>query len=313
MLANLSQAHVAVCILPNLRGFTSSQLVQSCPAPRRGSLNNASQPHRLRHSLRASLQPSAQESGKSSAIADQLDKAVRFQDVEACIYIFRHRSRNDISLSLTKNQLHTLVSSAFHLNRPELAVDLVLALPNRDLSRDFSVLMRECLQRRDLVALQKILRARAAAGIPPDAYSASAEISALGAARQTSAAIIALQNAWDLPSCRTVEVCNAAISACAVAGDWPGAQASFNLLRVSGLEPDIVTYNALIKAAGVAGLMEKVKELFEEVLTEGLSPSPVTYTGVFSAAAKNRCTDSLWLFKVTILLHFFNLFCFIFL
>jgi pentatricopeptide repeat protein len=230
---------------------------------------------------------------------DQLNKAVRFQDLEACIYLLRNQSSQDgRKLSLTTPQLRALVSSAFHHHRPEQAINLVIALPTRD-PRNFSVLMKECLQRKDISALDKVLRAREASGFKPDAYSVNAKITALGTSGQPAAALEALRQAWNMPHCRRVEVINAAIGACAVAGDWAGAESSFELLKTAGLSPDSVTYNGLIKTAGNARLMSKVKQLFDEMINiEQLKPTHQTYTGLFSAAAKNQCTDSSWLFKI---------------
>jgi pentatricopeptide repeat protein len=159
--------------------------------------------------------------------------------------------------------------------------------------------MKECLQRRDVSALEKVLHAREASGFEPDAYSVNAKITALGTSGQPAAALEALRQAWNMPHCRKVEVINAAIGACAVAGDWAGAESSFELLKSAGISPDSVTYNGLIKAAGNARLISKVKHLFDEMVeVEHLKPTHQTYTGLFSAAAKNQCTDSPWLFKI---------------
>lgn len=295
MLVCLAQAHPRVSILPSLRTFTPS------PAPSSQSLR-----HRLTITCSSRNKPSPRpatptarevETGGTAFIQDQFYKAVRFQDVEACIYLLQHRNFKK-NLSLTSTQLRSLVSSAFHHHRLDQAVDLVLSLPRTD-PRNFSVLMKECLHRRDVAALDIVLKAREAAGIPPDAYSTSAKITALGTARRPTDALAALQQAWDRPGCRTVEVCNAAIGACAAAGDWAGAEAVLTQLKDADLLPDVVTYNVLIKAAGAAGHMTKVKQLFDEILEAGLKPTHQTYTGLFSAAAKSDCKDTVWLFKVS--------------
>ena len=294
MLACLAQVHSKVSILPSLKAFTPSPVFTSPNARHRSTVYCSKGD--ITSSQAATPPPPQVPTGGSEFIKDQFNKAVRFQDVEACIYLLQHRNFRK-QLYLTSTQLRSLISSAFHHKRLDQAVDLVLSLPSQD-PRNFSILMKECLQRRDLAALDVVLKAREAAGIPPDTYSTSAKITALGAARRPADALAALQQAWARPSCRTVEVCNATIGACATAGDWAGAEAVLTQLKGAGLTPDVVTYNVLIKAAGAAGHMAKVKLLFDEILEAGLSPTHPTYTGLFSAAAKNRCQDTLWLFKV---------------
>jgi pentatricopeptide repeat protein len=296
------QLHPNLQILPNLKSFSKSPAAFHHNAPRNQRLAPSRTPASNSGRIHAASSPSKElaiSGGSSGYMQDQLNKAVRFQDLEACIYLLKNQSSQDQrTLVLSKPQLRALVSCAFHHHRPDQAIDLVVALPTRD-PRNFSVLMKECLQRRDISALDKVLHAREASGFQPDAYSVNAKITALGTSGQSAAALEALRQAWNMPHCRRVEVINAAIGACAVAGDWAGAESSFELLKSAGLSPDSVTYNGLIKAAGNARLMTKVKQLFDEMVdTEHLKPTHQTYTGLFSAAAKNRCTDSTWLFKI---------------
>jgi pentatricopeptide repeat protein len=226
----------------------------------------------------------------------QLDHAARHGDLEACIYLVRRDGGGGARLDPA--QLRALVGAAFHGGRPALALDLVRALP-RPHPRHYSLLMKECLRRKDLITLGRVLAARRAAGWPPDAWTASAGITALGAAgRPPAEALAALRAAWREPGCRRVEVCNAAIGACAAAGDWAGAQEAVGVLRAAGLAPDVVTYNSLIKAAGAARRMPQALALHAEMGPEGVEPTPVTYTALFSAAARNRYDDMAWLLQV---------------
>ncbi|KAL4535973.1 hypothetical protein Ndes2526A_g05528 [Nannochloris sp. 'desiccata'] len=303
MQAYVGQLHLnLLCISPNLKTFSKPPVAFSQNAPqyqRNASARIHSTNSGRIHAASSPSKELAISGGGSAYMQDQLNKAVRFQDLEACIYLLKNQSSlEERKLALSKPQLRALVSSAFHHQRPDQAIDLVVALPTRD-PRNFSILMKECLQRRDMPALEKVLRAREASGFETDAYSVNAKITALGTSGQPAAALEALRQAWNMPHCRKVEVVNAAIGACAVAGDWAGAESSFELLISAGISPDSVSYNGLIKAAGNARLMSKVKHLFDEMVDiEHLKPTHQTYTGLFSAAAKNQCTDSPWLFKI---------------
>lgn len=289
MLTLSGQLHPRVQMLPSLRAFAPVVASAAGDKPRARRAHPLKAPTALSVDLGAS--PSSGEFLRS-----QLQKAVHFHDIDACIYLLKHQDPG-AGLSLSRPELQELVSSAFHHRRPDQAVALLAALPAAS-PRHYSMLMRECIQRRDLAALDAVLAAREAAGFAPDAYTASAQITALGAARRPGDALAALHAAWERPDCRTVEVVNAGIGAAAAAGDWPAALAARRLLAAAGLAPDAVTYNSLIKAAGAAGLMPQVKGLFEEMVGSGVPPTHVTYTALFSAAARCECGDTPWLFKV---------------
>jgi pentatricopeptide repeat protein len=242
--------------------------------------------------------PSAQElpAATSGYTRNQLQRAIETADIDACLYLLTQYGAED-GLTLTSSQLRTLAGLALDRGRTDQAVALLRALPNAG-PRQFSVLMGECLHRRNSKALAAVLAARRAAGLRPDAYTASAEITALGASKRSGEAVLALRRAWKERGCRKVEVCNAAIGACAAAGDWKEAAAVMELLQnTTGVSPDTVTYNSLMKAAGAAGMMSEVRRLYEDLEASGLKPSPTTYSTLFTAAARNKHQDPSWLLR----------------
>lgn len=234
--------------------------------------------------------------GLFNTYQSQLDRAAHYSDLEACIHNLKNYGRAEC-LRLTDAQLRGLVSTAFDQGSVDLAVSLIHALPEVR-PKHFSLLFKECIRRKDLQALNLVMKGREAAGFTADAYSTSARLAILGVLGRGSDAMNALKEAWSDPSCQTVEVCNAAIGAAAVAGDWGAAEMVLELMKATGLSPDIVTYNALIKTAGRAGLMVRVRALHEELKRSGLKPTHLTYTGLFTAAAKNRYEDATWLLRV---------------
>lgn len=234
----------------------------------------------------------------------QLDQAARYCDIDACIYLLQHHGK-DKGLEFKSKTLHDLVATAFQRRQIEQAIDLVKALPDLH-AKHFSVLMKQCLRRKDIKSLNLVINARTACGIPQDAYTTTAMITVLGSLGRSTDALSTMERAWN--SCdytrnrvyRSVEVCNATIGAAAISGDWSTAQRAFALLCSANLSPDIVTYNSLIKTAGTAGMMDKVKALYEELCqpSSGLEPNHLTYTSVFAASAKNRFSDASWLLSV---------------
>jgi pentatricopeptide repeat protein len=253
----------------------------------------------------ASLNTRATIESSASFYQNQLEQAARYLDIDACIYLLQHHGK-DNGLYIKSKTLHELVSTAFQRRQIEQAVDLVTVLPDLH-AKHFSVLMKECLRRKDLKSLHLVINARTACGMPQDAYTTSAMITALGSLGRSADALNTMERAWNSldsrtshHSVRSVEVCNAAIGAAAVIGDWAAAQRALALLHSANLSPDIVTYNALIKTAGAAGMMDQVKSLYEELclVSSGLKPNHLTYTSVFAAAARNRFSDATWLLSV---------------
>lgn len=291
MLPSLGTLHPSRQCLVSLKGFapaTASAAHRSQAFP---SAAPTSPPQRLRNVPCAA----AAEDCATNDLQCQLDYAAQCGDVSACLRFLGQGGRETASLS--QEQIRQLVASSFRAQRGQDALRLVQALPGPS-PRHFSALLKECLLRKDLAMLQRVLQARAAAGLPPDAYTASAEITALGFAGRREQALDALHRAWEQPACRTVHVCNAAIGAAAGAGDWAAAQQALGALRSASLSPDVVTFNSLIKAAGAAGLMQEAVALFQQLQDCGMQPTQVTYTCLFTAAAKCRHDDIAWLLQV---------------
>ena len=255
-------------------------------------------------SYRRRRQRRIQTLATSSFAADQetsrralLQRAIKEADVEKCIHLLKDATKVGEPCIRSKD-LRVLIGLALDRGSPEQAIGLVTSLPTPD-PRSYSVLMGECLQRKNSKALRMALTAREASGIPPDAYTTTAELTALGLSKEPQQALVVLRRAWEDPRCRRVEVCNAAINACATSGYWQGAWEAMELLcSTPGMSPDIITYNSLIKAAGASKKMSKVREIYSELKDSHIRTNSSTYCAIFSAAARNRYLDVTWLFQV---------------
>jgi pentatricopeptide repeat protein len=128
-------------------------------------------------------------------------------------------------------------------------------------------------------------------GYPPDLYTHTARISALGKGRQSSAVLVQLHEAMRDPVCAgMIELYNAAISACVRSQDFAGAMYVWGLVLGDGetrgaAKPDVVTFNAMIKVAGAMGRFDDATRYFDMITEHGLVPTSWTYAALFSASA----------------------------
>lgn len=234
----------------------------------------------------------------AAQVQQQLTEAAAFGDIDACLYLLNHDKYNK-RVKMNDGLLKKIVSTCYDRNLPDKALLIVQSLQTKH-PKYFSILMKECLKKKDLEGLDRVLEGRRKAGFEPDSYTHTARITALGATRQSVAAVAQLRIALRDVKCRTVEVFNAAISACGVCKDWAGAEHVWLMLEEYKVEPDIVTYNSMIKAAGVAGRMEDVKKYYYKIVEggSGLKATARTFTSVFSAASSCKHADALWLIQV---------------
>lgn len=234
-------------------------------------------------------------------LATQATELLLRGDLEACLAQLQQvteEAGGPLASLLTPADHRLLLARCLDAGRADLAIGYVRLLPPGERgARAWTTLASEANRRRDLAALREVLAARRAAGLPDDAFSASALVAGLGAAGRAPEALAAFRAAWDAPGggARSLEVANAALGAAARAGDWAAAQAVLAELRREGLDPDVVTHNSLIKCAGAAGLLPEVRAAWDELRADGLRPSPVTFSCLFSAAARADCRDAHWL------------------
>ena len=254
---------------------------------------------------KSSSSSSSNRNPPSSSLQSQLTNAALFGDVDTCIYLLQSGSRahpkaaSSMGLDLSGGVLKQLVRTCFKRKRGHKALEVVLALPNVN-KRQFSVLMKECIDRGDVKQLDAVLEARAGVGYGADVYTHSARISTLGNAKRSVAALEQLHIAMQDEACaHTIELYNAAISACAKAGDFAGAMTVWGLVAEDAeTTPDVVTYNAMIKLSGAMGKFEDVKRYFGMITEDGLVPTSWTYAAVFSASAACRTNDAGFLIGV---------------
>ncbi len=235
----------------------------------------------------------------SSSLQGQLLSAATFGDVDTCIDLLR----SDGSLNLYGGALKRLVQTCFQRRMGEKALDLVVALPGYK-KRHFSILMKECIDRGDVEQLDRILVSRADAGHPPDLYTHTARISALGKRRQSSAVLVQLHEAMRDPVCAcAIELYNAAISACVRSQDYAGAMYVWELVlgddEMEGVaKADVVTFNAMIKVAGAVASFEDASRYFQMITEQGLVPTSWTYAALFSASAACQAGEAQFLIGV---------------
>lgn len=115
-----------------------------------------------------------------------------------------------------------LLHACFSRGRPDRAL-AYLHLLHPDIA-PWPAVMKEANKRRDTETLKRVLAAREAAGLGLDGHTTTAAIAGYSGARRLSDALSTFCRAWEHPDCRTVEVVNAAISACANQGNWAAAQ-----------------------------------------------------------------------------------------
>ncbi|EFN58573.1 hypothetical protein CHLNCDRAFT_140730 [Chlorella variabilis] len=187
------------------------------------------------------------------------------------------------------------IQACFHRGRPEKTIEY-LQLLHPEVAPWISV-MKEANKRRDLVTMRRVLAARQAAGLALDQRSSTAAIAGLGAGGRLADALDVFCRAWEQYECRTVEVANAAISACANQGNWEAAQEVVSIMEREGIQRDVITYNSLIKAAAAAGLLPHAVRTYRELAAAGLRPTTFTYAALFTAAAKARHGDAAWLLR----------------
>lgn len=234
-----------------------------------------------------------------SSLQAQLTNAAMFGDVDACMHLLRC----DQSLVLHGGALKQLVRTCFQRGLEGRALELVMALSG-DRKRQFSVLMKECIDRGDVEQLDRILASRAEVGYAPDLYTHTARISALGKRRQSPVILLQLHEAMRDPICACkIELYNAAISACVRSQDYAGAMYVWGLVLGDGgvksfAKPDVVTFNAMIKVAGAMGMFEEAKRYFEMITEQGLVPTSWSYAALFSASAACQAGEAQFLIGV---------------
>ena len=259
----------------------------------------------------------------NAEVQRQLTEAASCGDIETCLYLINHERYKNM-VEIPKTAMTSIVSTCFKRKQPEKALRLVLA-SKEPKQRDFSLLMKECIKRKDIYTFEKVVASRIESGYPEDAYTWSARITVLGAVAggghngdgghsgdcghsgggvHSGEIMKAFEEGIQMESCRKIEVYNAAIHACVVCGDWAGAWYVWEKIQESKgqVVPDIVTYNSMVKAAGVAGRMEDVKWFYDKIYEDGIKPTERTFTAVFSSAACCQFGDALWLCEVRFLL-----------
>ncbi|KAL4420028.1 hypothetical protein ABPG77_001278 [Micractinium sp. CCAP 211/92] len=167
-----------------------------------------------------------------------------------------------------------------------------------------------------------ILEDMGGAGVPWDAFTCSALLSACQACGQWEQALDWFRQAQSLPGLQlnvvhytTLMSClqkagqweqsmrvfkemegqgivpdvvahNAAIAACAKGGEWEKAWAVFLAMKQAGLRPSTVSYNALISACERCGQADRALEVFASMQRQQVAPNTVTYNTIISACAK---------------------------
>lgn len=147
-------------------------------------------------------------------------------DLEGCLVVLRKAAAAAASgpprplLGPERNR--SLIQACFARRRPAAAI-AYLQLLHPDVA-DYAAVLKEAGKRRDVDTLRRVLAARSDAGLSPDHRTTTAAIAGYAASGRLPDALAVFCRAWERPECRTVEVVNAAISACANHGNWEAAQ-----------------------------------------------------------------------------------------
>lgn len=129
----------------------------------------------------------------------------------------------------------------------------------------FTSLMREAGLRGRLDALHAIIEARVAAGLPRDAYTYTALITAADRVGNMAGVRAALAEAFQSGQVSTVLV-NVAAGTFLHAGDFEAVFSTHDRMLTLGVPPSTITYNVLISAAGSARRPEQVQQLLADML-----------------------------------------------
>ncbi|GMH40776.1 hypothetical protein BSKO_08680 [Bryopsis sp. KO-2023] len=198
-------------------------------------------------------------------------------------------------LKLLGRRHKKFIQKCLRKSRRDLALEYVRLLPAQ--VRLFSLLMKECLELKDMEGLFEVLDLREEMGLRPDQYSYSAGISALGRVGDVEEARATFDVAVR-DGIESIYVYNSMIDAYSRNGDIDGATEIWEALQQAGLGPDAVTYTGMIRGLGAAKRMDDVKKLLSEMLDLGLRPMPHTFTVVFDAAAECEEQDGGWLMSL---------------
>lgn len=171
-------------------------------------------------------QPSSNRSPLvTPALQRRLDAALRAGHLDAALAAVGEAAAavagRPVAL-LDPRRNRALIQACFSRGRPEKALAYLQLLHPR--VAPWVSVLKEANKRRDLATAQLVLRAREAAGLPPDHRVVTAAIAALSGGGRLPDALATFCRAWEDRSCRTVEVANAAIAACAQQGSWQAAQ-----------------------------------------------------------------------------------------
>lgn len=176
--------------------------------------------------------PRAQAQGrKADALSPQelhqFDACLRAGDLDGCLGVLQRAAAAGggaaaATALLGPERNRGLIQACFHARRPDHAVAYCQLLPPN--IAPWPAVLKEANRRRDTATLQRVLAARTAAGLAPDQRCTSAAIAGYAAVGRLPDALATFCRAWELPGCRTVEVANSAISACADQANWHAAQ-----------------------------------------------------------------------------------------
>jgi hypothetical protein len=147
---------------------------------------------------------------------------------------------------LEPHRNRALIQACFARNSPDKALAYLQLLHPR--IAPWSAVMKEANKRHDLPTLLRVLAAREATGLSLDHRTTTSAIRGLSAAGKAQDAMAIFCRAWERRECRTVEVVNAAISACAPQGSWQAAQevrASYLSLLIPSLPANELPAEAL--------------------------------------------------------------------
>ena len=153
------------------------------------------------------------------------DAALRAGHLDSCLAVLREASAAARAAAvplLGPERNRALLNACFTRGRPDKAC-VYLQLLHPDVA-PWPAVLKEANQRRDLATLRRVLAMRQEAGLELDQKCSTAAIVGYSSSGRLPDALAVFCRAWERRDCRTVEICNAAISACAAQGNWEAAQ-----------------------------------------------------------------------------------------
>ncbi|KAG6551131.1 hypothetical protein Mapa_007366 [Marchantia paleacea] len=150
----------------------------------------------------------------------------------------------------------------------------------------FQVLLNSAKSRRIWKWALQLLEKMIQRGVEPDRFSWNAALIACAKAGETDSAVSVFHKMIERGQKPGVVSYGALLSALEKSNHLTGAKMVWKHMQYMGVEPNIVAYTTMISACGRGGSYPEALQLVEEMRAKGIQPSLITYNALITACAK---------------------------